>query len=1158
MKKPNNFRTAIISLLLFLFATTILAEVTVKVNNATIRQIISQIEKSSDYSFFYSDELPDLNKEISVNIRNENIERALNKIFTGTSITYTVGKDKQILLTDAKISNNPQNPPQTSRKNYTGIITDASTGEPIIGASIMAKGSTIGTATDLDGRFSLEVPTGTILIVSYIGYSQQEIKLGNNTALQILLQEDAAQLSEVIVVGYGTQKKVNLTGAVVQTDSKVFESRPVTSAVNALQGVMPGVQITPGTGNPNQDLGINIRGTTSVNGGDPLVLIDGIESSLKMLNPADIDNVSILKDAAASAIYGVRAAFGVVLITTKRGKAGKLNINYSNNIGWAQATYLPEFVDNSYDHAMFVNQSLTNNGAAPLYNAERMAGIEAYYKDPSQPNYIFVGKQYFQTGFIDWKEALIRNSTPRQTHNINISGGSDKTTFYASVAYHNQEGVLKINPDIYDRYNARLSVDNRNYDWLHLGFKAAYNTTKMDSPMTYANDVWRALLFSSPLNGGQWMGDPKYPEYDQYIGYYFQDQNMIPVLLYGGRSVQQQHEIVLTPSIDIMPLKNWNIHVDYNYGRIFSHDTNDHKHIDKLINNTGTGLVGYMDVQETANSQYIDYFSINQSQKNYYSFNAYTDYSVTAGKNNIKAMLGFNQEYTGYDYHSARRNWMINPDLPSLGLGTGDQTVGQSGYEVALRGGFGRLNYDYDGKYLVEIVGRYDGTSRFPKDRRFVFLPSASIGWRLSEEAFMSFAKPVFNNIKLRASYGTLGNQMLTSSGLGLSGNMHYYPYIFALQNGTSTSWLFGNDNTQKTISPPSQLPVSSLTWEKVSTLNAGIDLSLLNSRLNVEFDVYTRTTSDMLMSQTLPEVLGATAPKMNSGELRTDGWELSAKWRDNIGKDFRYGIGFSLFDSQAEITKWEGAAGTVTSNYEGKKIGEIWGYETVGFISASDFTDGDINKALIVSQSSIASNWKPGDIKYKDRNGDGVVNTGKNTIEDPGDRYIIGNSTPRYQYGINGDIQYKGFSLNLFLQGIGKKDFWNSTQEFFPMGTQYYNTQKHWFTDSWTPENTDAYFPLTRARSTQNQQTQTKYLQDGSYLRLKNLTIGYELPQALMRKIFLTRAQIYISGENLCEISYLVGPYDPESVYGSNGLGSGSYSYPFSRVYSLGINLTF
>ncbi len=914
------------------------------------------------------------------------------------------------------------------------------------------------------------------------------------------------------------------------------------------------MQITPGSGAPNTDLAINVRGTTSVNGGSPLVLIDGIESNLRLLNPADIESVSVLKDAAAAAVYGVRGAFGVVLITTKRGQEGKLTVNYSGNVGWGKATYAPEFVDNSYDHALFVNQSLANNNAAPLYDAQRMAAIKAKYENPTLPDYIFIGKQYFQVGYYDAMEELVKKSTFRQTHNVNVSGGTGKTTFYASMSYYNQEGFVKIKPPVYDRYNARLTVDNNSYDWMKLGFTVAYNNSNYNYPTTYKDEFWRSILFSSPLNGGQWLGDENYPEYDQFIGHYFQDQNQVPLLRYGGRNVQDNHEIILSPSINITPLKGWNIHVDYNYRRAFNKDTEDRKRIDKLINNTNTGIIAYPNAGNVN-----DRYTINQSQTYYYSFNAYTDYTLSLDKHNIKAMAGFNQELTRYGYQSAWREFMIYPDLPTLSLATGVPSVGENGYELALRGAFGRINYDYDNRYLLEIVGRYDGTSRFPKDHRFVFLPSFSAGWRLSEEHFMEFAKPLFNNIKLRASYGSLGNQMLTATGLNVSGNMQYYPYISALSGGTSTQWLFGNDNTQKTMNPPTTLPIASLTWEKVTTANLGLDLAMFNSRLETEFNLYSRTTSDMLMAQDLPAVLGATAPRMNSGELVTRGWELSVKWRDRIGDDLSYSLGLNLFDSQAEITKWDGPANaTVTSNYVGKKIGEIWGYETEGFITADHFVDGNVNNPLKVPQSNIASSWKPGDIKYVDRDGDGKISTGDNTLEDPGDRFIIGNTTPRYQYGITGEVQWKGISLSFFLQGVGKRDFWNGTEEFFPMGTQYYNTQKHWVTDSWTPENTDAYFPLTRPRSSQNKQTQTKYLQNGAYLRLKNVTLAYDLPAKLLSKVFLSRAQIYVSGENLAEISHLVGPYDPESVYGGNSLGTGSFTYPFERVFTVGLNLTF
>lgn len=1123
----------------------------------TVLMAFEEIEKQASMTIAYNESIIDIKRTFNENVTNKPLSEVLAIILKGTGATYMIQGERIIIAASQQTSMQQQD-----RKEVTGTIID-SNGNALAGVTVVVKGTQTGTATDIDGRFSLSTPANAVLSFSYIGFVPQEISLAGRTNIVVTMAEDVLALEDVVIVGYGTQKKVNLTGAVTQIDNKAFENRPVTSTVTALQGTIPGLQITSGNGGgaPNYDIGVNVRGTTSVNGGSPLVLIDGIESSLRLLNPADIESVSVLKDAAAAAVYGVRAAFGVVLITTKRGKAGKLTVDYSGNTGWARATVMPEFVDNSYDHAFFVNQALANNNAAPLYNAQRMEAVKARYEDPSLPDYIFIGQQYYQVGYYDAMEELIKRTTFRQTHNLNLSGGSGNTTFYTSMSYHNEEGFLKINPPVYNRYNARLRVDNNSYDWLKLSFSAAYNTSNYNTPMTYSNDFWRGLLFSSPLNGGQWLGDPAYPEYDKFIGYYFQDQNQVPVLRNGGRVIEDNHEVVMTPSVTITPLKGWSIHADYNYRRSFNNDTKDRKRIDNLINNTANGIVAYADPQNANLSQ--DYYQIDQSYTNYYSFNAYTDYTVNINKHNIKAMMGFNQELTRYSYNSAKRKLMINPDLPSLSLGTGDQEVSEKGYEVALRGGFGRINYDYDGRYLLELVGRYDGTSRFPKDNRFVFLPSMSVGWRLSEESFMKFAKPLFSDIKLRASYGTLGNQMLTQGGLGLTdayANMQYYPYIAALSNGTSGSWLFGGDNLQTIINPPSQLAISSLKWEKVTTTNLGLDLAMLNSRLQTEFNVYWRTTSDMLMSQSLPEVLGVTAPKMNLGSLITRGWELSMSWRDNIGKDFSYSIGFNLFDSQAEITKWNGPIGTVTDNYEGKKIGEIWGYETDGFLTANDFTDGDPSKGLKIPQSSISSNWKPGDIKYKDRNGDGVIDVGTNRTDDPGDRFVIGNTTPRYQYGITGDVAWKGISLSFFLQGIGKKDFWNATQEFFPMGTQYYNTQKWWFENSWSEENPDpnSYFARPRARSTQNAQTQTRYLQNASYMRLKNLTIAYQLPSALASKIALSKAQVYVSGENLCEISHLMGPYDPESISGDSGIGSGSFTYPFARTFSLGINLTF
>ncbi|MDR3339944.1 MAG: TonB-dependent receptor [Candidatus Symbiothrix sp.] len=1030
----------------------------------------------------------------------------------------------------------------------TGKVTDVS-GDPLVGVNVTVKGEpTLGGMTDIEGLYTISVPDrNATLVFSYLGFITQEINVNNQSVINLTMSEAALSINEVVIVGYGTQKKANLTGAVSQVNSKIFESRPVSSTITAMQGTLSGVYIAPTNGNPNQDLSINVRGTTSINGGSPLVLVDGIESSLKLVNPNDIETISVLKDASAASIYGVRGAFGVVLITTKKGsKDGKLSINYSGNYALSKATYMPEFVDNSYDHVMFVNQSCLNNGVAVLYPQVQVDAIKAKMENPSLPDYIFVGTQYRPVGYRNWKEELIEDYSPRRTHSLSISGGNGSTNFYLSTSYLNQEGVLKINPDVYNRYNARAYVENNTYKWLKVSLKALYNTAKMDQPHTYANDIYRAILYSSPLQGGQWLGDPNYPEYDYLIGRYFQDQNQTPLLLYGGRDILQQREITLTPSVDIMPLKGWNIHFDYNYNFLLGYDTYNTKNMSQyFLNNAATGLVAHPGPSTT------DSYNIRESQKLYSSINLYSDYEFSLAQvHHFKLMAGFNQESTVYNYITATRNTMLNPDLPSLSLGTGDQAVTQTGYEWALRGGFARVNYDYDSRYLLELSGRYDGTSRFPKDNRFVFLPSFSVGWRLSEEKFMTFAKPIFDNIKFRYSYGMLGNQMLTSS--VWSGNMRYYPYIPFLTSGTSSYYLFGNVGTDKTINPPTSLLPASLTWEKVTTSNLGLDLSLLASRLDLSFEVFTRTTSDMLLQQTYPEVLGASAPVENSGELQTKGWEFQAGWRDHIG-DVSYRVGFNIYDAQAEITKWKGGTGVVTDYYAGKKVGEIWGYVTDDhFLTAADFVDGDVTKALLIPQAGY-STWKPGDIKYKDRDGNGAINTGDNTPENPGDRIVIGNSTPRYNYSITGEVSYKGFSLNVFLQGIGKRDLFPTDADFWPDGNnQYYNTQKRFITDSWTPDNTDTYYAMPRPRSAQNQQSQTKYLQDASYLRLKNLTIGYDFPKAWLNKVYLSRAQIYLSGENLWEKQNRVGPYDPEFS------GSDYYAYPFQRVYSVGLNLTF
>lgn len=1021
---------------------------------------------------------------------------------------------------------------QTSIK---GVVSDK-TG-PIIGANVIVKGTSNGVITDLDGAFTLDnVKSGDVIQISFIGYKTKEIKVGSQKILNVMLESDNQLLEEVVVVGYGSQKKVNLTGSVGQIDSKVFESRPITSTTSALQGTIPNLQITNNSGKPGQGASLNVRGTTSINGGAPLVLVDGVEMSLDVINPNDIANITVLKDAAASAIYGVRAAFGVILVTTKNpSHKEKTSIQYTGNFSFNMPSIMPDFIESSSQVAEWINEACFNGKQPALFRQDIIDKIKAYESDPiNNPIYEVVDGSFRFYGHSDLKSLMVKDFTTTQRHSLNISGGNEKTRFYTSIGYLDQNGLYKVGNDNFKRLNGTLSIENQTFKWMKLGAKALYHYAKNDEPFIYKDDVWKSVVYSLPTSYlGAWHADSRYPELNRYEGLYFSG-NAYALLKDGGRKKTDAHNILLNAYLDLNLLKGWNIHLDINY----KHVTND------ISNHSKPILFIDGNFNETYEKTSDGYYQLNHDQTNYYSFNAYTDYEKTIGKHYFKTMVGFNQELTKYGNFSGKRQNILNDDVPSLGLGTGNHMTTQTGYEWALRGGFIRLNYIYDNRYLVEFNGRYDGTSRFPSDNRFVFLPSFSAGWRISEEKFMKPTREWLDNMKLRISYGKLGNQLLSSGAWG--GNIKYYPYIPFMSNSSTNNWIFGD--SQVTYINPGGLVSNSLTWEKVSTINYGIDLTLFNQRLDLSFDYYNRKTSDMLIMSTYPDVLGTTAPPENSAELSTKGWELSVNWHDNIGENFKYDIGFVLSDSQAKILKYTNPTNNIDTYYVGKKVGDIWGYETEGIFQSDDEVKNHADQSQVADVV-----WEAGDIKYKDLNGDKVISEGKRTLDDHGDLKVIGNTTPRFQYGITGNIEYKNVYLNVFLQGIGRRDFYPSDQSFWPAGSQYYNVQKWFVSDSWTPDNPDAYFAIPRVGDTRNQKVQTRYLQNASYMRMKNLTLGWNLPYNWIKHVALSRASIYISGENLFEFTKVKGPYDPEAA-----LGNGKMIYPFMRTISLGVNLNF
>lgn len=1024
--------------------------------------------------------------------------------------------------------------PKTSSKaieniDITGKVVDQE-GEPLIGVNILVEGSGTGTSTDFDGNFILnDVDENATLKISYIGYQTMTVEVDGQTELTITMVEDAQTLDEVVVVGYGTQKKANLTGSVDQVSAEVLENRPLVDVSTAVQGVIPNLNITSQNGQPGSSANFNIRGYTSINGGSPLILVDGVEMDPNMINVSDIESVTVLKDAGAAAIYGARAAFGVVLIETKSGEAGKTRVTFNENFSFSKPTILPEVIDNSYDQAVAINKAMFNNNGTYTFNEERLAGIKAYYEDPqSNPEFETVNGVFNWYGYNDWEELLLKDFAPTQKHSMSISGGSERTKFYTSIGYSKTEGLHKQQPDGYEKFNINLSVQDQTFSWLETRAKVGFDNNKTNRLHTYkaGEESTNSLVFSSPLEL-----PIRYPGDDPaYKGRYFENPGSTQLL--GGRDNNRVNHVLLNTGVTATANEYLSFVGDFSY--------NIYRNSRSLYSKRVPYLKG--DFTTSFGESNNDYLDLRAYNSNYYSLNLYTQYERTFFDGLFtKGLIGFNQELDDNDWYSSRRYNMINPEQPAINLATGDQLVNGNQNQWALRGVFARLNLIWEDKYLFEFNGRYDGSSRFPKDTRYGFFPSFSVGWRLSQEDFFAGINNL-SNLKLRASYGSLGNQTIKFNNRQL-----YYPYIPSMGSGRTTNFLFG-DVADLLINPPG-LVSPSLTWETSTTLNFGVDLGLFKDRLEANFDWYNRTTSDMLIRVSFPHVLGANAPAQNGAELETKGWELTLNWRENLRSEFQWSIRAVLSDNIAKITKYENKTGALGDYYEGQTLGEIWGYETQGIFQNEE----EVGQAA--DQSEIGSEWKPGDIRYKDLNGDGKINSGDYTVDDPGDRKIIGNSLPRLSFGLGSDMSYQSFFLNVFFQGVGKRDYWPGVDAFWPFPTQWYQVQKHFVTDTWSEDNRDAYFSRPLARQTKNRERQTRYLQDASYIRLKNLTLGYNLPPELISRLGMEKFSIYLSGQNLWEYSNIGKPLDPEINLGSN---SARLGYPYQRTYSVGLNVTF
>lgn len=1022
-----------------------------------------------------------------------------------------------------------------------GVVVDTR-GETVVGAYVLVSGTVRGTMTDASGVFTLDnVGPGAVLRVSIQGYTTKEVAWTGGD-LRIVLEDNLEYLDEVVVVAFGTQKKVNLTGAVSTVDAKEISARPVNSVVDALQGTVPGMNFSTGSlgGALNSPKSFNIRGTGTIGAGSsvrPLVLIDGIEGDLNTLNPHDVASISVLKDASASSIYGSRAAGGVILVTTKSGADGRATVNYSNSFRFNSPLNMPEMMD-SYTWALYMNEASVNSGSGRWFQESHLNKIKNAQSDPKSPKMFANASNRWEVwdvtdilpvGNTDWLKEHFGSSFS-QEHNLSVSGGSGKTRYYFSAYMLDRDGALRHGDDNIQRYSVSGKITTALASWAELGYQVRFGRTDYVSPSWIDDQVfyhnvmryWPIVPTKDP--NGHWV-----PE------------SFISELKDGGKHKEQNDVLAQQVSLRVKPLDGLTVNVELNY-RI--NNSNFHK---DWLTTYGYDVDGNPYVTNNANSSVYEY----NEKNNYFNPNVWAEYARSSGGHNVTLMAGFQSELLNERDFSAQQNGILS-GLPTLNTTSTDPKVGGAYNSWSTAGFFGRLNYDFKGRYLFEANLRYDGSSRFTKEKRWNWFPSFSAGWNIAREPFMEPYSDAVNILKLRASWGKLGNQNTDN----------WYPFYPTIgYSAKAGGWLVGGQKPN--ISSEPGLVSSLLTWEKSRTWEVGLDWGLFSDRLTGSFGYFQRSTYDMVgPAPELPDILGTGVPKVNNLDMTSKGWDLQIGWRDYI-RDFNYGIVLTLSDNIVVIDKYPNESKNLNNYYPGARLGDIWGFTTVGIAK----TDQEMNAHLAkADQSRLGSNWSAGDIMYADINGDGVVDRGQGTAGDPGDLKIIGNSTPRFNFGLNLTAEWRGLDLKVFLQGTLKRDYWPGGEAPFwgaqGIGKwQALGLKQHldyFRADASNPlgQNLDSYYPKANWGGGRNNNTQTRYLQNAAYARLKNLTLGYTLPQSLTRKFFVERLRFFASGENLFTLTKFTETADPELV-GIGGWGFGK-TYPLSKTFSVGLDITF
>ena len=1135
----------------------------VQVQSTTLRELFGLIEQRFNYSFLIRSNDINLEERVVVDFERKSVEEILKSVLRNQQADFIVNNKRIIIYNIGSKPNHGKASKEVGVResqqvsHVSGTVIDAVTGDPVIGASVVEKGTTNGGITDIDGKFSIELKgTQKILEISYIGYVKQSIKV-TSAVLDIRLKEDTQTLSEVVVVGYGVQKKENLTGAVSSVKMEdALGDRPVTNVGTALQGTIPGLVISGGAV-PGQSKTFNIRGTTSINGGGPLVLVDNVPADIDLVNPEDIESVSVLKDAASAAIYGARGAFGVILITTKKAKKNsRLQLNYNNNFGFIKSINRPEqasIIDILETHKAYDNDGKYFSEGQDL--ASWIGYVKEYNANPSAfpANGIYVPEGeniYYYLKDNDPQGAVLDKFGFQQTHNVSASGGGEKITYRISLGYTDNQGPLITDKDSYDRINMSSYVSADITSWLNQSLDVRYANSHRSYVEADAGVYKTNLPRFYPRGEMVRSNDPDGPAYPVNT-----PENY--VFLKDPVKYRNENPRVFSRTL-LRPLKGFEGVFEYTFDKA-SKDKKNYSSPFQMTNDQ----MGVLWSNTPSGGRYRQ----DKTSIDYNAINTYATYSFDLKEqHNFKVMAGYSQESRNYELVWVQRDEMINPNMPSLSGATGEIQTKDQFKQYAIRSGFFRVNYDYLGRYLVEVNGRYDGSSKFPKNSRFGFFPSFSLGWQMGQEKWMKWSEDWLNELKVRGSWGQVGNQAIEE-----------YAYT-PLMTSKQASWVVDGKRPITLNSPG--LVRNDFTWEVVETLDVGLDFKALNNRLVGTFDWYQRDTKGMLMpGAEFPSVVGTDAPEQNAADLRTKGWEIAINWRDHIG-DWGYNVGFNIYDSHSVITKYENAAGLFydrnsaqdAKRYrEGMDLGEIWGYVTERYYTIDDFQDGWQNGIWKLKEGVTTikgnNNIRPGDIMFKNLRDDpenesiNQIDNGRNNINDPGDRTIIGNETPRYQFGATAGVNYKGFDLSIFLQGTGKRDAWLGGDLRFPLsqgtfGTVYSHQLDFWKpvdpeNGNWNPVNPNAEFPRLYdegKNAGSNNRIQTKYLANASYVRLKNVTLGYTLPKNWINKISLANVKLFISAENIYTWDKLPKGYDPERL---------SWGYPFYATYSFGLNVT-